>query len=113
MRKISVHTNCSDIDGSLEHDYDIINEDFYSTTEMYRSEAKDWTTPREKIITCQEDEQKGEYKFTITNTNLESVTSKKKITLDTSEAYELFILLGFLYENDRIEYRESTVIKSI
>jgi hypothetical protein len=103
MRKITVHTNCSDIDGPLEHDYDIVS-DGDSVTEMYRSESGDWAFPREKIITCQEDEQKGEYKFTI---------EKKKITLDTAEAYELFILLGLLYKNDRIEYRESTVIKSI
>lgn len=103
MRKISVHTNCSDIDSSLEHDYDII-EDGYNTTEIYRSESSNWTFPREKIITCQEDEQKGEYKFTI---------DKKNITLDTAEAYELFIVLGLLYKNDKIEYRESTVIKSI
>jgi hypothetical protein len=107
MKKISVHTNCSDIDGPLKHDYDIVsksNNYGYNTTEMYRSECSDWTTPREKIITCQEDEQKGEYKFTI---------EKKKITLDTAQAYELFILLGLLYKNDRIEYRKSTVIKSI
>jgi hypothetical protein len=104
MRKISVYTNCSDLDGlPSEHEYDIIS-DGDSVTEMYRSECSDWTFPKEKIITCQEDEQKGEYKFTI---------EKKKITLDTAEAYELFILLGLLYKNDRIEYRESTVIKSI
>jgi hypothetical protein len=103
MKKISVHTNCSDIDGALKHDYDIVS-DRISVIEMYRSESSNWTTPREKIITCQEDEQKGEYKFTI---------EKKKITLDTAEAYELFILLGLLYKNDKIEYRESTVIKSI
>jgi len=103
MKKISVHTNCSDIDGPLKYDYDIIS-DGDNVTKMYRSESIDWTTPGEKIITCQEDEQKGEYKFTI---------DKKKITLDTAEAYELFIFLGLLYENDRIEYRESTVIKSI
>jgi hypothetical protein len=102
MRKISVHTNCSDIDGPLKHDYDIVS-DGNSVTEMYRSESSDWTTPREKIITCQDD-WKGEYKFTI---------EKKKITLDTAEAYELFILLGLLYKNDKIEYREYTVIKSI
>lgn len=104
MRKITVHTNCSDIDGALEHDYDILNEDFYGTTEMYRSEDKAWTIPREKVITCQEDEQKGGYKFNI---------DKKKITLDTCEAYELYILLGFLFKEVKIEYRESTVIKTI
>jgi hypothetical protein len=72
---------------------------------MYRSKSTDyWVFPGEKIITCQEDKQKGEYKFTI---------EKKKITLDTAQAYELFILLGLLYKNDKIEYRESTVIKSI
>jgi hypothetical protein len=103
MKKITVHTNCLNIDGPLEHDYDIFS-DGDSVTHMYRSEASDWTTPREKIITCQENEQEGEYKFFI---------DKKKITLDTAQAYELFILLGLLYKNDRIEYRESTVIKSI
>ena len=103
MRKITVHTNCSDIDGALEHDYDIISDED-SLTEMYRSEDSSWTFPREKVVSCSEDVMKGDYKLNVDG---------KKIKLDVAEAYELFILLGFLFPNDKIEYRESTVIKSI
>ena len=103
MRKITVHTNCSDIDGALEHDYDIISDED-SLTEMYRSEDRSWTFPREKVVSCSEDVMKGDYKINVDG---------KKIKLDVAEAYELFILLGFLFPNDKIEYRESTVIKSI
>ena len=106
MIKINVHTNCSDIYDALNHDYDIISVGD-SVTEMYKSEDKAWNIPREKVITCQEDKQKGGYKFNI---------DKKKVILDTCKAYELYILLGFLFRNvieDKIEYRESTMIKTI
>jgi hypothetical protein len=103
MKKISVHTNCSDIDGDLSHDYDIISDGDY-ITEMYRSADSSWTFPKEKVVSCSEDVMKGDYKINVDG---------KKIKLDIAEAYELFILLGFLFPNDKIEYREYTVIKSI
>ena len=101
MRKITVHTNCSDIDGALEHDYDITS-DGESITEMYQSSNKEWTRPEEKIVTCTEYD--DGYKLKL---------REKKLTIDTVEAYELYILLAYLFKEDKIEYRESTVIKTI
>lgn len=103
MKTINIYTNSTDIKGPLSHDYDILTDGF-SITEMHRSENSSWTNPGEKIITCSENIATGDHKINVNG---------KKIKLNTAEAYELFILLGILFKKDRIEYRESTVIKSI
>lgn len=102
MKTINVYTNCENTEKSLSHYYDIV--DHEESIEMYNSSNTSWTFPNKKIITCLEDTMKGEYKIEING---------KKIKLNYSEAYELFILLGILNKEDKIEYRESKVIKSI
>lgn len=103
MKTINVYTNTANLDGPLEHDYDIISNE-EGVTELYRSGNTTWTHPREKVVTCIEDEMKGEYKINING---------KKIKLNYAEAYELFILFGILNPKHKVEYRESTIIKSI
>lgn len=99
-KTINVYTNI-DQEYPLSHDYDI---DISSeTVTLKRSAHNIWTIPGEEVLVCKDD--RDHYEITLSD--------NKKIKLDYGAALELYILLGILNEKDKIEYRESTVIKSI
>lgn len=82
------------------YDYDIsVSED--NTVELYYSDTTDWAEPGQRLATLSDD-----------GNGIKILLGSKKIKLDYHEVVELLALLLF-HHQDKIELRETQIIKSI
>lgn len=95
---IQVFTNADNLDGHLDHEYDIQQID--NITGL-RSAGSSWYKPNKIVLKVKDTG--NEYIFKL---------EKFKLRLDYAQAHELFILLGYLNDT-KIEIRKSEVIKSL